>query len=282
MKRVMQQFEDRTSQRFHEYEERMQSKRMQCKEQCDKEIQKIILKDKIEKEFMEKFSVLETDIQKEAIPTCVCEKSVADKTEKFCLNCGKNMGAIAPGWGLICGVGYVGWTQYAAATVLQETIKKGVEVGLTKITEIAAQFWGLEAYQIPTVDALTKLIAGKFTDEITLPGIVKTLNSAMDVTFDEGPYSEFAFYIQGAATRPISLNSYTVEVAAVKNAVSDAKNLALTNTGNVTTTLTTTIIASIVAIVVIILVMVIIYLILRYRRKKKMKKKLQYLKLLKE
>ncbi|KOB87524.1 hypothetical protein PFDG_03709 [Plasmodium falciparum Dd2] len=70
MKRVMQQFVDRTTQRFHEYDERMQSKRMQCKEQCDKEIQNIILKDKLEKELMDKFATLQTDIQSDAIPTC--------------------------------------------------------------------------------------------------------------------------------------------------------------------------------------------------------------------
>ncbi|KYN92979.1 rifin, partial [Plasmodium reichenowi] len=45
MKKVMQQFDDRASQRLREYDERLQEKRKKCKERCDKEIQKIILKD---------------------------------------------------------------------------------------------------------------------------------------------------------------------------------------------------------------------------------------------
>ncbi|EWC87688.1 hypothetical protein PFNF54_03536 [Plasmodium falciparum NF54] len=76
----MQKFHDRTTQRFQEYDERLQEKRQICKDKCDKEIQKIILKDKLEKELMDKFSTLDTDIQSDAIPTCICEKSLADKT----------------------------------------------------------------------------------------------------------------------------------------------------------------------------------------------------------
>ncbi|SOV11138.1 rifin PIR protein, putative [Plasmodium sp. gorilla clade G2] len=281
MQKLRENFERHTSQRFKEYEERMHDKRMKCKEQCDKEIQQIILKDKIEKELKDKLSVLETDIDIDSIPTCVCEKSVAYKTEKFCLNCGKNMGAIAPCWGLVCGVGYAGWLQYASATVLQESIKKGIEMGLTKITEIASNLWQIEASKIPTVDTLTKMIAGKITDDVSFSGIFQTLNSAIAGKLDTDKYAYFSFNIQSMAT-PAKLKSFKIETQLVAKAVSDAKDVALTNTGNVTSALTTTIIASVVVIVVIVLVMVIIYLILRYRSKKKMKKKLEYMKLLKE
>ncbi|SOV84165.1 rifin PIR protein, putative [Plasmodium reichenowi] len=53
MKKAMQQFEDRTTQRFHEYNEHMKTTRQKCKDKCDKEIQKIILKDKLEKKMEE-------------------------------------------------------------------------------------------------------------------------------------------------------------------------------------------------------------------------------------
>ncbi|SPJ10086.1 rifin PIR protein,putative [Plasmodium sp. DRC-Itaito] len=46
MKRVMQQFEDRASERLRDYDERMKTTRQKCREQCDKESQKIILKKK--------------------------------------------------------------------------------------------------------------------------------------------------------------------------------------------------------------------------------------------
>ncbi|KYN92985.1 rifin, partial [Plasmodium reichenowi] len=113
MKEVMENFNKQTQQRFHEYDDRMKTTRQKCKDKCDKEIQKIILKDKLEKHMAEQLTTLETKINTDDIPTCICEKSLADKTEKFCLNCGKNMGAIAPWWGLVCGAGYGGWSHYA-------------------------------------------------------------------------------------------------------------------------------------------------------------------------
>ncbi|ETW57610.1 hypothetical protein PFUGPA_00518 [Plasmodium falciparum Palo Alto/Uganda] len=69
----------------------------ECKDQFDKEIKKIILKDKLEKELMDKFATLQTDIQSDAIPTCVCEKSLAYKLEKTCLKCAGILGdGVAP------------------------------------------------------------------------------------------------------------------------------------------------------------------------------------------
>nr|SPJ13223.1 rifin PIR protein,putative [Plasmodium sp. DRC-Itaito] len=44
MKSVMQQFVDRTSQRFEEYDERMKEKRQKRKEERDKNIQKLLKK----------------------------------------------------------------------------------------------------------------------------------------------------------------------------------------------------------------------------------------------
>ncbi|ETW43497.1 hypothetical protein PFNF135_02410 [Plasmodium falciparum NF135/5.C10] len=46
IKELMDNFNKQTQQRLREYDDRMVEKRKLCKEQCDKEIQKIILKDK--------------------------------------------------------------------------------------------------------------------------------------------------------------------------------------------------------------------------------------------
>ncbi|ETW33064.1 hypothetical protein PFTANZ_06219 [Plasmodium falciparum Tanzania (2000708)] len=129
MKSVMQQFHDRTTQRFQEYDERLQEKRQICKDTCDKEIQKIILKDKLEKELTEKFATLQTDIHSDAIPTCVCEKSVTDKFEKTCLKCGNNMGGLVPGMGLIGGTAV-----YAAA--VKAATKAGMKAALDELNRI--------------------------------------------------------------------------------------------------------------------------------------------------
>ncbi|ETW37616.1 hypothetical protein PFTANZ_01665, partial [Plasmodium falciparum Tanzania (2000708)] len=63
IKELMDNFNKQTQQRLREYDDRMVEKRKLCKEQCDKEIQKIILKDKIEKELTENFETLQTDIR---------------------------------------------------------------------------------------------------------------------------------------------------------------------------------------------------------------------------
>ncbi|EUR82668.1 hypothetical protein PFBG_00013 [Plasmodium falciparum 7G8] len=130
MKSVIDNFNKQTQQRLHEYDDRMIEKRKQCKDQCDKEIQKIILKDKIEKELSQHLSTLETNIDTNDIPTCVCEKSVADKVEKTCLKCaGVLGGGVAPGWGLISGIVYTGWKTAALAAATKEAIAEGLAAG---------------------------------------------------------------------------------------------------------------------------------------------------------
>ncbi|EWC79159.1 surface antigen [Plasmodium falciparum UGT5.1] len=130
MKKVMEHFNKQTQQRFEEYDERMKTTRQKCKDKCDKEIQKIILKDKLEKELAEKFVTLQTDIQNDAIPTCVCEKSLADKVEKTCLKCGGVLGGgVTPGWGLISGIVYTGWKAAALATAKELAEKAGAAAG---------------------------------------------------------------------------------------------------------------------------------------------------------
>ncbi|ETW39411.1 hypothetical protein PFNF135_06218 [Plasmodium falciparum NF135/5.C10] len=287
MKEIMHDFDRQTSQRFEEYNERMNKNRQKCKDKCDKEIQKIILKDKLEKELMYKFATLQTDVQSDAIPTCVCEKSLADKTEKFCLNCSKNMGAIAPWWGLVCGVGYAGWTNYVATTIAKMAtdagIEAGVKVGLAKVTEIVTKLLTDSAAKVPAIDVLQKITTGISAEDVTLYGIFKTINSNAHGQFDTGLYTEFSIWIQSLSgnSRLISTN-YSAQAEAVSTAFNKAQIGVLEKGAQATSSLTTGITASLIAIVVIVLIMIIIYLVLRYRRKKKMKKKLQYIKLLEE
>ncbi|SOV76010.1 PIR protein [Plasmodium reichenowi] len=275
MKKIMDNFNRQTSQRFHEYDERMQITRQKCKDQCDKEIQKIILKDKVEKELTEKFSTLHTDIQSDAIPTCTCQKSLADKTENFCLNCGKNMGAIAPWWGLICGSGYAGWTNY----VTQTPILKGIEAGVQAGIEELKSFSGLDKL-IPISKIENFINPSNYFKKMTYFTFAQDVNKTKCLG-DAPKTKAFCNFVYNRGESALSERAeYIAELAD-----QTAKNATATETANFipkTTILTNTIIASMVAVVVIVLVMVIIYLILRYRRKKKMKKKLQYIKLLKE
>ncbi|ETW30925.1 hypothetical protein PFFCH_01642 [Plasmodium falciparum FCH/4] len=282
MKFVMENFDRQSSQRFREYDERMQNTRQKCKDKCDKEIEKIILKDKLEKQLAQQFSTLQINIDANDIPTCVCEKSMADKTEKVCLNCGKTMGAVAPAWGFVSGIGYVAWTQYIPIAVANSGIQKGIEVGVpTAIDIIKISLKG--QFEVPKIDFIKMITHLNGNNKVSLVGIIKDINSAMCGVNEIEERSGFCFMTERLARNTASLTrTYSTQIEAVTKAVSDAEKIALTKAYNVTNSLYTAITASIIAIVVIVLVMVIIYLILRYRRKKKMKKKLQYIKLLKE
>ncbi|ETW54480.1 hypothetical protein PFUGPA_04346 [Plasmodium falciparum Palo Alto/Uganda] len=283
MKRVMQKFHDRTTQRFQEYDEKLKEQRQIFKDKCDKEIRKIILKDKIEKELTEKFVALDTNITTKDIPTCVCEKSSAEKTEKFCHNCGKTMGAIAPSWGFVSGIGYAAWTNYVAAKILEAGIKRGIEEGLSQIMKFTIT--SFPRAKTPSIAVTQLLSSGHFNSKITLFDIVQNINSTINGELEAKGFSEFS-YIINVMSKKKTLNAFNSNFSQYSTPVTEAIDAAELAEGlklaTNTSILNNTIIASIVSIVVIVLVMVIIYLILRYRRKKQMNKKLQYIKLLKE
>ncbi|CDO61570.1 rifin [Plasmodium reichenowi] len=286
MRAVMDNFNKQTQQRFHEYDEHMVKKRKLCKEQCDKVIQKIILKDKLEKQMAQHFDTLHTDIQNDAIPTCICEKSLADKTEKFCLNCGKTMGGVAPGWGLVSGLMYAGWTNYAATTLVEIAkdagIAEGVKVGLANVAKIVTKLSN-GAAKIPAIDGAKLITMGNISESVSLDGIFKAIDTTMYAQFNEGPYAQYSMWVQQIVSKPKFITkSYSTQAEEVAKAFADTKAAILEEGASKSSSLTTGLTASVVAIVVIILIMVIIYLILRYRRKKKMRKKLQYIKLLEE
>ncbi|ETW19990.1 hypothetical protein PFFVO_00891 [Plasmodium falciparum Vietnam Oak-Knoll (FVO)] len=309
MKRVMQQFEDRTSQRFHEYDERMKTTRQKCKEQCDKEIQKIILKEKIEKELMDKFATLQTDIQNDAIPTCVCEKSLADKTENFCLNCGVQLGGgVLQASGLLGGIGQLGLDAWKAAelvTAKELAEKAGAAAGL-KAGDALGMEIVIEGLKVLEVHTLESGIFNSFVNNSHYTEVTK-LASVIDtemnkVCFGSHPICALREKLglvavpgrkmvnqKDAITKVLkqalekatsSANAKATQVAATKTAALETAQKGAIEAAS--TELYTTIAYSILAILIIVLIMVIIYLILRYRRKKKMKKKLQYIKLLEE
>ncbi|ETW14985.1 hypothetical protein PFFVO_06103 [Plasmodium falciparum Vietnam Oak-Knoll (FVO)] len=317
MKEVMQDFDRQTSQRFEEYNERMMKNRQKCKEQCEKDIQKIILKDKLEKELMDKFSTLQTDIQNDAIPTCVCEKTMADKTEKFCLNCGMGLGGgLLQASSLLGGIGQLGLDAWKAAELV--TAKKlaaeagaaaGLKAGNAKGMEIVIyylkDYWGVDELIPDIFNSFVK--TSRYTEVTTIAGAIaeKHAQNCADSPLKNRAMCE-TFGVKFGLTDPITLGPkgppakdaipQTIKGLAedaTQGAAEVAKQASESAAAEITEKQTalieagfnssiTSINASIFAIVVIVLIMVIIYLILRYRRKKKMKKKLQYIKLLEE
>ncbi|SOV78721.1 rifin PIR protein, putative [Plasmodium reichenowi] len=288
MKEVMDNFSKQTQQRFHEYDERLQSKRKHCKDRCDKEIQKIILKDKLEKELMDKFATLDTDIQSDAIPTCVCEKSIADKTENFCLNCGTSVGVALPGLGVLGAYGAHSMVQIAMAAAenlgiklaTKAGIKAGIEAAIAKIKEMNAFsiIWNVEWSKY-----ITKL------NYNTVDGLAAAAESAMNSIGKpcaSNP-SERACDAISAKYRSVWLNSAVEageEAAEAKTAemttIYTTEQLSkVTNAGAI---LSNPIIVSFIVILIVVIILLIMYLVLRHRRRKKLKKKLHYIKLLEE
>ncbi|ETW29322.1 hypothetical protein PFFCH_03261 [Plasmodium falciparum FCH/4] len=294
MKRVMQQFHDRTTQRFQEYDEKLQEKRQICKDKCDKEIQKIILKDKLEKELTEKLATLEANINTKDLPICECEKSLADKVEKGCLRCGSVFGGgVAPSVGILGGIGQLGldvWKAAAIKTATKEAISEatkaatqaGIDAVKLKIKEFLLAFPGDRGLVdlLPIVNestfnngpALFKSAEKLINDYNIIKGIRETTSFQNTALRSPGPYYVGDFGKIGATTYDTTFASQKPLLEAAKVGAVEAK-YGVWQTANI---------APVVAVVVIVLIMVIIYLILRYRRKKKMKKKLQYIKFLEE
>ncbi|SOS77901.1 rifin [Plasmodium sp. gorilla clade G1] len=254
MKSVKENFDRQTSERFKKYNKSMIKKRQKYKEQCDKDIQKIIAKYKI-------------------------EKSLEEKMEKGCLKCGCALGGVATSVGLL-GTAVVSELTKAATgaavdLAIQEGINAGIEAAITTLKDTSA-FVGLKDVSwsnlmnggnYNTVDELLKVVAAAIestgencaTDSENLSQLCNAISANID-----GWLSPIAQAGEKATT---------ARVAIVK-----AEELA-----KVTSTSTSSYFAiaySVIAILIIVLIMVIIHLILRYRRKKKMNKKLQYTKLL--
>ncbi|SOV83925.1 rifin PIR protein, putative [Plasmodium reichenowi] len=315
MKKVMENFSKQTEERFHEYDERMKNTRQKCKEQCDKEIQKIILKDKLEKELMDKFATLQTDMQNDAIPTCVCEKSLADKVEKGCLRCGGILGAgVVPGVGILGGIGEAAMSawkvaalKYAIVAAKEAGTAEGLAAGnahAMNMIMVHLKQWGVKDFCADLFDSFvtknlyTELasIGNAIIERHEAMCAIKTINDGGSMCEKFGrqlgthaanlPRSHPTRYFVG---RKIGGLAGKADQAAKTVAKDTAKKVTADLTAEKTVVIDatygawkTTITASIIAVVVIVLIMVIIYLILRHRRKKKMKKKLQYIKLLEE
>ncbi|SOV74865.1 rifin PIR protein, putative [Plasmodium reichenowi] len=254
MKSVKEHFDRQTSKRFEEYEERMKDKRQKRKEERDKNIQKIIEKDKM-------------------------EKSLEEKIEKGCLRCGCALGGgVLPVWGLVSGLWYATLSQHVTKMAIQKGIEAGIKKGLAEIKNIFEMSHRQGVFPEITVDQM--LSSGKFTNGVNLFDMAKHISTMNDNLGDtSNHFWTYIYYItqDEAITEFNTINS--TRIAAVTNAFEKGKaaEFALH-----TSLLSNTIIASVVTILVIVLVMIIIYLVLRYRRKKKKKKKAQYTKLLKE
>ncbi|SOV83735.1 PIR protein [Plasmodium reichenowi] len=268
MKSVKENFDRQTSQRFQEYEEHVKDKRQKRKEERDKNIQKIIDKDKM-------------------------EKSLAEKIEKGCLRCGCGLGGVAASVGLFGGLGIYGWEMAELAAAEKAAAAKGAEAGVqTLIDTLKDQLGITNLYDIPLVKSITTetyndgaLISKRVIDfyESFSMEELERQNYIMLLSYKtqgeaEGTqgFVEYAKRIVGEAVG--RAKEMTVQVTETQMA--SLKTGKLAEVAAESSYLYNAIGYSFLAILIIVLIMIIFYLVLRYRRKKKMKKKAEYTKLL--
>ncbi|SOS81746.1 PIR protein, putative [Plasmodium sp.] len=296
IKKVMDNFDRQTSQRFEEYNERMIKNKQKFKEQCNKDIKKIILKDKIEKELAEKLSTLKTDICAHDIPTCVCEKSLADKVGKICLKSWYNLGSNVPLLGLISGIEF-----YTVA------LQRATEVA-TAAGEKAAFKAAIVAIEKTIRDAIIAAPRSFIANGILSPELqgtaaaevlVPALSAEFSASSSLNPVSLISSYLKVSSTlettHTINVNAsnaanQSLFAAAAAGAeaskkvgpavAASTKQIKLSQLFTFEKFFSSSLGISIIVIVSIVIILLIIYLILKYNRKRKIKKKLNYIKLL--
>ncbi|SOV84108.1 rifin PIR protein, putative [Plasmodium reichenowi] len=262
MRKVMNNFNRQTSQRFEEYEERVKEKRQKRKEERDKNIQKIIEKDEM-------------------------EKSLAQKIEKGCLRCGCGLGGVAASVGIFGAVAVNELIKAALTAALAAAKDAGIVAG-----KIVGDFHGMNI----VIEGLRALNAHKL-----IPETYKSFVATKSYTQVKELTSSLLEKYNSTCTRvknscPVSIERVpNLLEGALEKATKSAKAAADIATNDATEAAIETskkaieaasynsysaIGYSVLAILIIVLVMIIIYLVLRYRRKKKMKKKSQYTKLL--
>ncbi|CDO61814.1 rifin [Plasmodium reichenowi] len=275
IKSVKEIFHRQTSQRFVEYEERMQEKRQKRKEQRDKNIEEIIEKDKT-------------------------DKSLAEKIEKGCLKCGCGLSGVAASVGLFGGLGTYGWKSSAIAAAAKAA---GDAAGAAKVIQLVNLEFGVSTLNGQALQSvftsqnytstlhISKAIEAEYNTSSCIYSFTGTSpGSDKSICISVWKKSKAALDVEGGFTSPIDVIEEAVKsiVAKAQNAAAVASETATEDAIKSSTLLVdgkyiicqNAIIASVVTLLIIVLIMIIIYLVLRYRRKKKMNKKAEYTKLL--
>ncbi|SOS79534.1 PIR protein, putative [Plasmodium sp. gorilla clade G1] len=259
MKSVKENFDRQTSQRFEEYDERMFKNRQKCKEQCDKDIQQIILKDKM-------------------------EKSLEEKIEKGCLKCGCGLGGVALSVGIFGALAVNELTKAATAVAVQKGIDEGIKVAIFELNDI----FGLESL-LGAEKVLQIITPSNFNNPTLLGQLVQRTYNTMCLTTEESYTNNLLCFLKSSLKTEVKVTTFIAQNARNAAIKAGAKTTELTpgyiteEVGKVTSTaaiISNPIVIAFIVIVIVVIILIVIYLILRYRRKKKMNKKLQYTKLL--
>ncbi|SOS76923.1 PIR protein, putative [Plasmodium sp. gorilla clade G1] len=295
MKKVKENFNKKAEQRFHEYDDRVIKNRQKCKEQCDIDIQKIILKDKIGKQLTYKLSTLQTDISSDDIPTCVFEKSLADKVGKICLKSGYDLGSNVPLLGLISGIEfYTVALQRATEVATAAGEKAAFKAAITAIEKTIRDAIISSSISIVN-DPYSPLLHGESAANVLVPALSAEFRASGSLN----PVSLMSSYLKVSSTiegiNPISTEAINAAkdslfTAAASGAGASEKigpavaaSTKQATMGKIFTFenfFSSSLGISIIVMLSIAVILLIIYLILKYNRKRRITKKLNYIKLL--
>ncbi|EWC87132.1 hypothetical protein PFNF54_04071 [Plasmodium falciparum NF54] len=160
----------------------------------------------------QQLTTLETKITTDDIPTCLCEKSVADKMEKTCLRCaGVLGGGVMPGMGLIDGslLGAISVLKPAAIiaakdAALAEATALATQAGMREVVLKIEQFLKLFSEKEKIFDL--KLIVNKsnFSCGSSLFQNAKELANKSCVAKPNGSYTSFCNSITYSRVEPFN------------------------------------------------------------------------------
>ncbi|ETW32719.1 hypothetical protein PFTANZ_06560 [Plasmodium falciparum Tanzania (2000708)] len=232
MKSVKGTFDRQASQRFEEYEERIKDKRQKRKEERDKNIQKIILKDKI-------------------------EKSLEEKVEKGCLICGCGLGGgVAPFVGLFGGL--------AVNEMKKGAMAAAAEAGIDEAIKGVGSIFNLN---VESNIQWTEIIhAENYNQKMSLIAIVNSLyNKCEDGQAVAGPlFCQASDAISRSGRGPEFSRTISVMAGNAAESAEKAASEKFAEMTSVGTICSNPVVISAIVVATIAVILLIIYLVLRY------------------
>ncbi|SCQ12594.1 rifin PIR protein, putative [Plasmodium gaboni] len=133
MKEVMEKYYERLAIRWKEYDELKKEKERKYKEQYDKDIKEIILKDKIEKQLTKQLSALDKFTDIDDLAKGIYEKKVATKNKKGYKKSNKTLGHTLTEWNILANIDMYEWIPFSSKEAKIDCNIKNMKHALTKV-----------------------------------------------------------------------------------------------------------------------------------------------------
>ncbi|SOS76659.1 PIR protein, putative [Plasmodium sp. gorilla clade G1] len=138
MKELMKRYNERTAVRLKEYDEQKKKKQKIYKEKYDKDIQEIIVKDKIHKQLTKQFSKLEKVTDKDDLFKGKNEKKVATKGKKGRKKTKKTLGQTLSEWNILPNIDMYEWIPFSSKEAKVDCNIKNIKQALTRVGYIGS------------------------------------------------------------------------------------------------------------------------------------------------